>query len=104
MMVLRSIDISPERLFLSYYMDTPQCLQHIQMVTECMRVTKYLHTEQCLASSKILTPHPLSTQRVCPPPHRAVRGGGGFNILEDARHWIGLLQNNPSTRASIYTR
>jgi hypothetical protein len=25
-------------------------------------------TQQCLGSSKILTPHPLSTQRVCPPP------------------------------------
>ncbi len=24
-------------------------------------------------------------------------GGGGVNILEDARHWIGLLQYNPST-------
>ncbi len=38
------------------------------------------------------------------PPHqrqgvhirRAVRGWG-VNILEDARHWIGLLQYNPST-------
>ncbi len=29
-----------------------------------------------------------------------VGGGGGVNILEDARHWIGLLQYNPST---IYT-
>ncbi len=24
-------------------------------------------------------------------------GGGGVNILQDARHWIGLLQYNPST-------
>ncbi len=24
-------------------------------------------------------------------------GGGGVNISEDARHWIGLLQYNPST-------
>ncbi len=33
---------------------------------------------------------------------RAVRGwgGGGVNILEDARHWIGLLQYNPSTGAA----
>ncbi len=28
---------------------------------------------------------------------RAVRGWGGVNISEDARHWIGLLQYNPST-------
>ncbi len=28
---------------------------------------------------------------------RWVRGGWGVNILEDARHWIGLLQHNLST-------
>jgi hypothetical protein len=48
---------------------------------------------QCLASSKILTPHPLTAGRVCFP--RLWRGGGhthwvergwGVNILEDARH------------------
>jgi hypothetical protein len=49
---------------------------------------------------------PFSTQRVCPPP-TPMAGGGvhtrrpvmgwGVNILEDARHWIGLLQYNPST-------
>jgi hypothetical protein len=50
---------------------------------------------QCLASSKILTPHPLTTRLVCTPPP-LVRGedtlaggrGGGwgsiFGILEDA--------------------
>ncbi len=35
---------------------------------------------------------PLSTPRVCPPP----------NISEDARHWIGLLQYNPSTWSPLY--
>jgi hypothetical protein len=53
---------------------------------------------------KIIDPPPLSTQRVCPPPapkavytRRAVRGvGEGFNILEDAKHRIGLLQYNLS--------
>ncbi len=57
----------------------------------------YKSTEQCLASSELLTPHPLSTQRVCPPPHQ--RGGGGVHTRQaaDARHWIGLLQYNPST-------
>jgi hypothetical protein len=47
-------------------------------------------------------PPPLSTQRVCPPPsnrvhtRRALRGWG-VNILEDARHWIGLLEYNLSS-------
>ncbi len=40
-------------------------------------------------------PTPLFTQRVCPPP--APRAGGGVNILDDARHRIGLLQYNLST-------
>jgi hypothetical protein len=70
-----------------------------------MRGTKYLHmksTELCLASSKILTPHPpLHPASVSPPTpkahtRRAVRGKG-VNILEDARHWIGFLQYNIST-------
>jgi hypothetical protein len=72
-------------------------------------LTKYLHiqsAEQCLESSELLTPHPLSSQRVCPPPapktgggvntRRAVRGWG-VNISEDVRHWFGLLQFNPFT-------
>ncbi len=54
-----------------------------------------------------MTPHPLPTQRECPPPAPKAGGGGvhsrrvvrGWesNILEDARHWIGLLQFNLST-------
>ncbi len=43
---------------------------------------------------QILTPHPLPARRVCTPAFRAggghtlweERGGGGVNILEDARH------------------
>jgi hypothetical protein len=60
-------------------------------------------TELCLASPKYLHPTPRSTQRVCPPP--APKAGGhtrrevrGINILEDARHWIGLVQYNLSTQ------
>ncbi len=50
---------------------------------------------QCLASSKILIPHPPTARRVCTPPSACGAGGGhtrwgergwGFNILEDARH------------------
>ncbi len=49
---------------------------------------------QCLASSELLTPHPL-TRRVCTPPPRLWYGGRthslggegvGVNSLEDARH------------------
>jgi hypothetical protein len=42
-----------------------------------LAATKYLHmwsTEQYLASSELLTPHSLSTQRVCPP--RRTKDGG----------------------------
>ncbi len=49
------------------------------------------------------TPSPPS-ECVLPPHQRrggytlaGRRGGGGVNISEDARHWIGLLQYNPST-------
>ncbi len=50
-------------------------------------------------------PSPLSTKRVCPPPAPKVGGntlagwwgGWGVNILEDARHRIGLFQYNLST-------
>ncbi len=55
-----------------------------------------------------IDPPPPSQPSECVlPPHqrwggvhtrRVVRGwGGGFNFLEDATHWIGLLQYNPST-------
>jgi hypothetical protein len=79
----------------------------LRKLSESASIIKYLHlqsTQLCLASSKILTPTPLSTQRVCPPPHHRRGdthsprgGGGGVNIFEDARHWIGLLQYNLST-------
>ncbi len=76
--------------------------------------TNYLHMwspELCLASSKILTPTPLSTQRVCPPPAPNAggaqspggEGGGGVNILEDARHRIGLLYSIISLRLALFT-
>ncbi len=52
--------------------------------------------------------HPLSTQRVCPPPAPMAGGthspggeGVGGQYLEYARHWIGLLQYNPSTVSSV---
>jgi hypothetical protein len=48
---------------------------------------------QCLASFKILTPHPLTARRVCTPrllcggrTHSLGGEGVGVNILEKARH------------------
>jgi hypothetical protein len=67
-------------------------------------------TEQCLASSKILTPapHPLSTQRVCPPPAPKAVGGGGYTLagerLGGGGHSIGLLQYNLSKALRIRIR
>ncbi len=34
---------------------------------------------QCLASSELMTPHPLFTQRVCPPP---APKAGGYTLAE----------------------
>ncbi len=69
----------------------------------------FMITEQCLASSELLTPHRLSTQRVCPPSVPKAEGSlspsgerVGVNISEDVRHWIGLLQYNPSTSPAIF--
>ncbi len=72
---------------------------------------KFLHIkskEQCLASPELLTPPP-PLHPACPPPAPKAggthspggEGGGGVNILEDARPWIGLLQYNPSTGISL---
>ncbi len=55
---------------------------------------------QCLASSKILTPHSLDARRVCtPPPFGAGEGhtrwmerGGGVNSSKDARNWSVLYK------------
>jgi hypothetical protein len=63
------------------------------------------------AVSELLTPHHLSTQRVCPPPAPKAGGDtlhspggegvGGHYISEDVRHWIGLLQYNPYTVPAV---
>ncbi len=56
---------------------------------------------QNIGLPKYWPPTPLSTQRVCPPPApkagEYTLAGQWVNILEDARHWIGLLQYNLST-------
>ncbi len=69
------------------------------------KVFTYIEYRAVSASSELLTPRPpfhpasLSSPRTKGGgvhTRRAVRGGG-VNISEDARHWIGLLQYNPST-------
>jgi hypothetical protein len=67
-------------------------------------------TELCLASSKILTP-PLPLANVSCARTKGGgthspggEGGGGVNILEDARHRIGFLQYNLSTIQSKFFR
>jgi hypothetical protein len=68
------------------FMEQSQVLEVMEMQAEMIRLpTKYLHvqsTEQCLASYKLLTTHPLFTQRVCPSPapkgtHSPGGEGGG---------------------------
>jgi hypothetical protein len=48
-------------------------------------------------------PPPSPRECVLPPGvhNRWVERGWGVNISEDARHWIGLLQYNPSTGGRV---
>jgi hypothetical protein len=78
------------------------CLHHTWIFSASIHVYTVLCVERLyckrpilrLASSKILTPHPLTARRVCPPPAfgaggghtRWVEWGWGVNILEDSRH------------------
>ncbi len=79
----------------------------------CPIPTKYLHNR--IQSSvwrlpNYWPPTPSPPSECVLPPHqrrgvhsrRAVRGGGGVNGSEDARHWIGLLQYNPSTLIPLF--
>jgi hypothetical protein len=72
------------------------------------KVLTYIEYRAVSGVLRTIDPHPLSTQRVCPPPATKARGytlagragvGGQYCSSEDARHWIVLLQYNPSTPA-----
>jgi hypothetical protein len=64
----------------------------------CHKALTYVEYRAVSASSKILTPHPLSTQRVCPPPPPTPKAGGthspggegGEGSIFWKRHDIGL--------------
>ncbi len=66
------------------------CLHHEWKDGKRSTLSK-VETTKYLRLPKYWPLNPLSTQRVCPAPAPKA------NILEDARHWIGLLQYNPST-------
>jgi hypothetical protein len=78
-------------------------------ITETTKYSRMLSTELCLASSKILTPHPPSRPSECVLPLHQRRGvysihspggeGSGGSIFWNTtcRHRIGLLQYSLST-------
>ncbi len=74
------------------------------------KVLTYIYRVQCRVwrLPTIDPPTPFPPSECVLPPHQrrvvhtrwAVRGWG-VNISEDARHWVGLLQNNPSTGTTL---
>ncbi len=76
------------------FSNTAFCTKYICRVQSSVwRLPKYWPPTPSPTSECVLPPH----QRQGVYTRRAVRGGGGVNILEDARQWIGLLRYNPST-------
>jgi hypothetical protein len=83
------------------------CSNYLEFYTAYHQVLTYIEYRAVSSVFRNIDPHTLSNQRVCPP--LAPQGGGGgtnspggegggvVNISEDGRHWIGLLQYNPST-------
>jgi hypothetical protein len=79
----------------------------VDFSSECMYHKVLTYIEYRAVSGVFRTIDPPATQRVhVLPPHQRRRGthspgsegvGGGGNISEDAKHWIELLQYNPST-------
>ncbi len=87
-------------------LQTVQLIIPVKIVDPAHKVVTYVEYTAVSASSKILTPHPpLHPASVSSSRTKGGGGGGGYtvagrwgvNILEDARHWIGLLQYNLST-------
>jgi len=58
-------------------------------------------TEQCLASSEQLTPHPLSTQRVCPLP--APKAWGTVHTRRAVRGWGSIFRKTPDIGLASYS-
>jgi hypothetical protein len=71
----------------------------------------YIYRVQSTVSGSPTPPPSLHSECVLPPhqrrgvnTRRAVRGCRGVNISEDAGHWIGLLQYNPSTTTTLKSK
>ncbi len=69
------------------------------------KVLTYIeYTEQCMASSELLTPHPLSTQRVCPPPGPKAGGGGTHSPGGDGDGGEGsIFRKTPDIGLAFYS-
>jgi hypothetical protein len=76
----------------------PQSTYICRVQSSVWRLPKYWPPTPSPPSECVLPPH----QRRGVPTRRAVRGWEGGQYLEDARHWIGLLQYNPSTVRPVW--
>ncbi len=69
------------------------------------KVLTYIECRAVSGVFRTIDPPPSPPSECVLPPHQR-RGGGytlgrGVNISEDPRHWIGLLQYNPSTCTGV---
>ncbi len=87
-----------------YFITLDRCLFKKKICLDgcTYKVLTYVEYRAVSGVFQNIEPPLLHPQRVCPPPATKAGGtlspgGGGVNILEDARHWTGLLQFNPST-------
>ncbi len=99
---LLSNPFSNFRIYFCAFSNTAWCRFTTLSIAECGRRREGLYCKrriQCLASSEILTPHPLTARRVCTPAFGA--GGGHTRWVE--RGWGPIIRKTPDTaQYSIY--